>query len=322
MLSKKRVIIIAIIVFIFLIIGWWFWNQNQPFVERLFSNRMNSQNSTPSPTPLDNNIKNKVIIITDCALDAFWHDPDDALALLYLFTNQNVDVEAVITTFGNTSEPQVFNSVQLLLQETGFTTTVIRGAKNKTDINIEVKNFLENLNASDYTLLSIGPLTNLQVLDKEKLQSFKKIYVMGGALKHGNVIPLFKKEWNFAKDPDSAKYVLETSNVELITLDTTTRISLQPAVLRTIFARYPILGKRIRAWDTLNKFLYWHVAYPHDLIAAMAITNSGFFNVSTENLKVLNGQLKKDDTGTSQNVYDITDITSFYAAISDWAQKL
>src|SRR3972149_9562333 len=107
-------------------------------------------------------MKIPVVISTDCALDAWWHDPDDALALLYLLTNKKIEVKAILTTFGNTSESQVFSSVQQVMVAVSSRLPIIRGAQHKNDSCLAMSAFINGYkDAHSSVLISLGPLTNL-----------------------------------------------------------------------------------------------------------------------------------------------------------------
>lgn len=211
-------------------------------------------------------MKIPLIISTDCALGAWWYDPDDALALLHLLNDPSIDVKAIITTFGHTSEKQVFHSLGCLFEELGLQRRIVRGAQHKKDRCVEATAFLNELkNPEEHVLLSIGSLTNFHQLSAPKLQSFKKMYVMGGALKKGNVAPLFKKEVNFSRDAVSAQHVLDSRTIELIPLETTRKIQLHPAIVKTVSDHWPKIGRHVQRWNAFKKLVLGHYVHPHDI---------------------------------------------------------
>lgn len=265
----------------------------------------------------------KVIVSTDCALDSLLHDCDDSLALLYLLNNKDIDVAAIITTFGNTHEKNVFLSIKDLFLETGFSAKIIRGAKGRGDNCPEIIKFIDGLGKVDeYTLLSIGPLTNLQNLDENKLKCFKKIYVMGGTFKRGNVPPLLRAEFNFHKDHFAAEYIINSRTIELFPLETTREICLTQNVIEKVKFKWPKLGKKIQKLNDLSKIFLFHGSNPHDLIAATAITNPDLFEIKRKTIKLVSGQIVDYQNGQVHNVYDIKNKNIFYETLDSWANKL
>jgi purine nucleosidase len=89
----------------------------------------------------------------------------------------------------------------------------------------------------EFTLVAIGPLTNLAVallLDPELPSLVEDVVIMGGAVEvPGNVTPY--AEANIWHDPEAAQLVIEASwRVTLVTLDATMQALLTPADLQAI----------------------------------------------------------------------------------------
>lgn len=256
----------------------------------------------------------QIIISTDCALDSLFHDPDDSLAILYLAKTLNV--EAILTTYGNTSEENVFESISQVLLESNLTIPIIRGAKNKHDLNHDAGKFLSGLNATNYTIASIGPLTNFKLLNPTQLGSFQKFCVMGGAVKiKGNIPPFYKTEFNFFKDKEAVAYIFENRQIDLVPLDATRKIYLNDEFISQFSSKHPF-SKRVRQWNRLNQWLLRPGSNPHDLIMAIAMTNPELFNTSKVGIKIVNGQTIEDTNSPHHTLYSITNPDPIYKRLS------
>ena len=266
-------------------------------------------------------MKQKVIISTDCALDSLFHDPDDALALLYLLQSSLYEVESIITTFGNTTEEMVFKSIQELFKITGYKTKVIRGAKSKNDTNFSAIDYLNTIQATCYTLVSIGPLTNFKYLSKEKLTEFNNLFVMGGAVKiAGNRPPTFKAEFNLAQDAKAAGYVFGSRPISCVPLDATRKINIDTFFIQRLTKKLPELGTKINRWNLLNKFLFFRKGLnPHDLILTIAMTNPELFNVRKRGIEIRNAQTIENSKFTPiHNIFFIENSEPVYQIIKNW----
>ena len=249
-------------------------------------------------------MKTKIIISTDCALNGPWHNPDDALALAYILQNPNVEVISIITTFGNTSEKNVYNSITKLSNELGNEPHIVRGARDKYDNCNDIKAYFNhNTDVNDCLLLSIGPTTNLARIPSAVLNSFNRIIVMGGSLSTGNIPPFFTKEFNFWKDHKSTSQIINNNReIELIPLDSTKKTYLSKSLIDKVTNKWPILGKKINDWDIFHGSIYFSPSNPHDLVAAILATNPEKFIVADTKIKSLNGRLINDKNGFTHKI--------------------
>lgn len=108
------------------------------------------------------------------------------------------------------------NTTELLAKETGITDDDL---KDIISFN-ELKKRLADFDHIDY--IAVGPLSNLSNLIKDdKLkQKLRKIYVMGGGLRVFNCS--HDTEFNFSKDPESVKNILNSGlDITIFPLDIT-----------------------------------------------------------------------------------------------------
>ena len=270
-------------------------------------------------------MKKKVIVSTDCALDCLFHDPDDAAALLYLFTNQCLEIRAIVTSFGNTSESKAFDSIKYLLDVTGFTCRVIRGPKHERDGRCEAVDFLTSINQQEYIAVSTGPLTTFGQLSGRELRSFQDMYIMGGVLKGlGNKPPLYRAEFNIAKDELAARAVLNSRSVKLVPLDTTRKVTMTTRLIENVTRKWPVLGHKFARFNTINRFLRFGTgSHPHDLLLALAISNPELFAIQVTGISLRNGRTMKD-TGSrpSHDVFFVTDASPIVRFLEAWSERI
>src|SRR5262245_47655690 len=169
---------------------------------------------------------------------------DDALALMLAFASPHVRVEAVTVVAGNVGlEPTVANACTILdvLGADPRTTPVFRGCDRAllggrvlatshgadglgdchfppSPRRVEAEHGslalirLANESPGELTLVALGPLTNLAVainLDPGLPQKYRRLVVMGGAVRATGNMPSPSTEFNVTSDPEAAAIVLE-----------------------------------------------------------------------------------------------------------------
>jgi purine nucleosidase len=159
-------------------------------------------------------------------------DVDDFLALAYLAKEVPDELKLVSTTYGPVSKRA--KAVGTLFHHMGYKVPVVIGEKklltdtkevwlagnedyliDSTEHLSELSIYDAYLNFENFTLLALGPLTNIAMLlqhrDFEKKCS--RMVIMGGSLYPNGVIP--KVEHNFESDPLATQAVMQ-SNIEKI----------------------------------------------------------------------------------------------------------
>lgn len=183
---------------------------------------------------------------------------DDAVAIL-LSKYLSVNLDYIVTSFGNTAYDGVCKNAVVLKNYLGLNSQVVKGVppENTDNLPLEEKNtfhgidglagcteemikklkltekdfeevislneFSEKLYEADsVTYIVIGALSNLsQLIDDENLRKkLSGVYVMGGGLNEFNCE--HQTEFNFSKYPDGVKKLLNSGlNVTLFPLDVT-----------------------------------------------------------------------------------------------------
>ncbi|WP_116040383.1 nucleoside hydrolase [Amycolatopsis palatopharyngis] len=180
---------------------------------------------------------------------------DDALALLYLLGDPDVDLRAVTAVFGNTDAGTAAENTLRVLELAGRPDIPVAvGARSNwrgtvhlaphvhghdglggtglpaparspgTEPAAELIVRLARENPGKLHVLAIGPLTNLAtalLLEPELPELVGHVTIMGGAVHHpGNVTPA--AEANVHNDPEAARMVLRAGwDVTLVPLDVT-----------------------------------------------------------------------------------------------------
>lgn len=179
----------------------------------------------------------KLIIDTDAGID-------DALALMLAMTAPGVEVAALTCVTGNVDVDLVVPNVALVAQVMGCSAPIYRGCERPFLSNwaaedpavhggdgmgdwagrpavtraIEdehaVSALLRLANAApgEYTLVTLGPLTNIALAlarDPDFLTKFKSIAIMGGAYAACGNTENMTAEWNLYCDPEAGKMVFD-----------------------------------------------------------------------------------------------------------------
>lgn len=199
---------------------------------------------------------------------------DDALALVYLLANPEVDIVGITCTAGNVEAAQVARNnlallelcgragievavgaevpLQIPLQTTeethgpqGIGYAELPPARQQISDRHGVRVWVEEVRRrpGEITGLITGPLTNFALavkLDPELPRLLKGLVIMGGAFNYpGNTTPT--AEWNISVDPHAAKVVFDAYQglpedllPVVCALETTERIEMTPAHIRRL----------------------------------------------------------------------------------------
>lgn len=188
---------------------------------------------------------------------------DDAIAILMALNHPRTQVVGITTVNGNVNVDRVTENVCLILDQANADIPVYRGcdrplfaapmsadgvhgsdglggvaarylpSRHKPEMEHAALALirLAQQYKGDFTLLTLGPLTNLALairLDPEIVKHVPRLVIMGGAVEaHGNATPT--AEYNIFADPEAAAIVFEAglSEIWLLSWETTLKYPLR-----------------------------------------------------------------------------------------------
>ncbi|NVM55915.1 MAG: nucleoside hydrolase, partial [Candidatus Helarchaeota archaeon] len=148
-------------------------------------------------------------------------------------------------------------------------------------------------NPHEYTLVSVGPLTNLASLlqngPKAIVDSVKEVIIMGGAVTvPGNVTPY--AEFNIFCDPHAAKIVFDSElPITLIGLDVTHKVVMKDAHIKQLEAKNTPLTNFVAKIAHFYKKFHEKVegCYLHDPLTAAVAIDPTLISTNKFNLDVI-----------------------------------
>ncbi|WP_191600599.1 nucleoside hydrolase [Marinomonas algicola] len=227
----------------------------------------------------------KVIIDTDPGVD-------DAMAILFAFKTNQLDVLGLTTTFGNVSVDLATKNALILTELAGVNVPVAKGVAVPLEIeprphadfvhgadgfgninwpdpksravDVSAAQFIIDsvkANPGEVTLIALGPLGNLATALKmapEIADLVDEVILMGGAaVEYGNVSPV--AEANIINDPHAADIVFTANwQVTMIGLDVTHQVLLTNDILARIKASRPEHG------DFLHQAAQYYIQFYND----------------------------------------------------------
>lgn len=201
----------------------------------------------------------KIILFADPGID-------DSVAIMYALLNPEIDVLAIVSSYGNVDKEQATDNIAYLLQLAGRTDIPIIGGTNAPstgkiptyypeihgeeglgpirppeDLKGELTNFSELYtiirNNPGLTIVDVGrntSLASLFLLGENLTEDVSDFYIMGGAfLVPGNVTP--SAEANFYGDPTASMLVMTNfDNIYLAPLNVTNKAIITMEHVKTI----------------------------------------------------------------------------------------
>jgi purine nucleosidase len=242
-------------------------------------------------------------VIIDC-------DPgiDDATAIILALQASRFDIVGITTVFGNASLEQGTKNALRVVELSGKSIPVFKGAVKPLSVQPEPTISAEEKPAVEFlvdmarqyphqiTILAVGRLTNLAEalkLDSNFVRNVKEVILMGGSLHApGNVSPV--AEANVSGDPHAADIVFTASwRVTMIGLDVTQKVKLNDGILMRIRdknSRYgPFLYSITRFYMNFHKNVN-HIEggfYVHDPSAVMYLIDSTIFKMKRGPVRVV-----------------------------------
>ncbi len=178
-----------------------------------------------------------IFVDSDNALGSPRGDVDDGLALAVLLCS-SAPVEALASTFGNTSSERAHRNNQRLAELCGFARPCLPGAPQPGELRNLAAEFLAHESRAD-TLLALGPLTNVaRALDLSTglSASVSRLICLGSnPSSFGRWPPVWPFEFNFTKDAGALVRVFESSlPITVVPLDRACRMRVSFADLGVI----------------------------------------------------------------------------------------
>ena len=163
-------------------------------------------------------MRKHVIVDFDNTMGVEACDVDDGLALLYLLGSADVVIDAICTTYGNSTLQVVHDNTASMFERLGLDIPLFRGAEKPGEFENDASRHLAQAareSGGGVHLVALGSLTNLHGahrLDARFYEGLAGIYLMGGYTRslpyHGSFID----ELNFSCDPDATLDVLSAAD--------------------------------------------------------------------------------------------------------------
>lgn len=281
-----------------------------------------------------------VIIDFDNTMGVPGCDVDDGLALLYLLGKpEDVVVEGICCTYGNSDIDTVVGNTRRICRELGLHVPVFKGGASALDPTSDAARFLAEAVAKrpgEISILATGSLTNLRgaaELNPAFFSQVREIALMGGItetlLVNGRVLD----ELNLSCDPQASCQVLGAA---CPVVDATAQACLPAVFTEDRFARElgadSWLMRQAKAWFDfmtvgydMNGFVCW------DIVAAAALVEPDLFTMErfdvTLNPRILQvGYIERAPHGAPSSTISIphiADVEAFRTAcFSAWKRAL
>ncbi|PSG99111.1 MAG: hypothetical protein BRC29_03215 [Nanohaloarchaea archaeon SW_7_43_1] len=226
---------------------------------------------------------------------------DDALALLYLSSMEEVEIESITVAAGNSTQGNCLKNANYLTELADIESPVYRGSEKPLSRELEtaeshgenglgdlevseeynysngnaVEAIIENAN-SDTDLLTLGPLTNIAKAVNRKqdvLSKYNSVTVMGGAINtFGNVNRV--AEFNFWVDPKAANTVIQNSlqDTKIVPVNACREVQISRKKMKNLFdnSKYETIFKPYIRYYRENSIFEGAVMYD-PLAAAISV---------------------------------------------------
>ncbi|HYO78933.1 MAG TPA: nucleoside hydrolase [Thermoanaerobaculia bacterium] len=203
-----------------------------------------------------------VFIDSDNALGSPMGDVDDAFAMAALLRS-NVEVAAIASVAGNTSERRAYDNNRSLAERAGYRGPLLRGA--------DVPSYLAS--SPPLRIAALGPLTNIAAAIRAGATHHHEIIIVGANYStRGRWPPLWPHEFNLTHDRPAAREVFATQiPLTIFPLDIARRLTATAPDLRAL--RGPLaayLAKGSRRWLLRLRLLKGTGRFPiYDLAATL-----------------------------------------------------
>lgn len=276
-------------------------------------------------------MKNQIFIDTDIC-----DDIDDLWALILTLNIKNIEILGISISSGNVYEKTRFVAKLLTLLSQG-SIPLFMGKSTNNQVNFHqefIGNFsledyqgniyngfdalsIELKNIAEFTLVAIGPLTNIESMIKEnyELMNKAKIILMGGAFYQGYLNESKPgAECNIVTDIDAARFVLsQLKNVVICPLDVCRDFVIDgedyKRLLSSLKLDITLLIQNYFLWDktyiggAIKYDIYQSSTILYDLIPFIYLINPDLFESTTIQYEISNqGITTVTDKGNLQHL--------------------
>jgi purine nucleosidase len=231
-----------------------------------------------------------VIVDFDNTMGVAGCDTDDGLALLYLLGKpEEVTVEGLCCTYGNSDVDTVVGNTRRICRELGLGMPVFKGGASALDPTSDAARFMAEAVAKrpgEISILATGSLTNLRgaaQLNPDFFSQVREIAIMGGITETLLVNGRMLDELNLSCDAQASCQVLGAA---CPVIDATAQACLPAVFTKDRFAREmggdSWLMRQAEAWFDfmtvgydMDGFVCW------DIVAAAALVEPALFDMET-----------------------------------------
>jgi purine nucleosidase len=264
----------------------------------------------------------KVIFDCDNTMGVEGRDVDDGLALLYLLGRDDVEIDAITTTFGNSTIDIVYDNTLRMLKDLNMENIpLFKGAASKDNRKSEASEFLVYMAEKfkgEITLLATGSLTNLlgaYEFDNNFFNNLKQIVLMGGITNPLIINGKLLDELNFSCDPEATFKVLNSGcNITVMTGHICLQAFFGKSELERVLNNdshciYKYISKSATNWYKfiMNEFGI-EGFYNWDIVSAVYITHPELFDKNVLNIASTEDDLKSGFlkfSESSSNAYKV-----------------
>lgn len=234
-----------------------------------------------------------VIVDFDNTMGVAGCDTDDGLALLYLLGKpEEVTVEGLCCTYGNSDINTVVGNTRRICRELGLGMPVFKGGASALDSTSDAARFMAEAVAKrpgEISILATGPLTNLRgaaQLNPDFFSQVREIAIMGGITETLLVNGRMLDELNLSCDAQASCQVLGAA---CPVIDATAQACLPAVFTKNRFAREmgadSWLMRQAEAWFDfmtvgydMDGFVCW------DIVAAASLVEPDLFEMEPFNV--------------------------------------
>ena len=220
-----------------------------------------------------------LVVQTDNALGSPRGDVDDAFALAALFRG-GVEIAALASVFGNTSEQDAFANNGALARVAGWRGTQIRGAARAGETGSALE---RHLVANPGTrVLALGPLTDVAAALYAGARIEETVLVGANLSSRGRWPPVWPFEYNLVKDRSATSTVFASgTSLVIVPLDVAKALRMRSTDLAPLAGPLGAhLREGSRRWIRRARVLTLASSVPvWDLVAAMWVVDPSLFRV-------------------------------------------